>query len=62
MGNALLETGRAGEALQAYRAAVRLDARSAQARNGLAKALTMHDRDEKDNRACRRAAEREAHE
>ena len=39
LGDALLEIGRAAEALQAYRAAVRLDARSARARLGLADTL-----------------------
>ena len=41
---------------------MRLDAQSAQARNGLAKALAMRGRYEKDNGARRRAAEHEVHE
>ena len=39
LGRVLLEAGRAGEALQAYRAAVRLDARNEGARLGLGDAL-----------------------
>ena len=62
LADALFSTGRAGEALSAYRAAVRLDAGSAPAWHGLAKALAMCGRDEEAGRSSHRASDLEASE
>ena len=57
LGNALLETGRAAEALPAYQLAVSLDGGNVSAWRGLAKALAMAGRNNDAGEALRRAAE-----